>query len=105
MSSRVTVVAGPARSGKTHKLLATYREALRAQGAAGRFGGTLWLSPNRRAAEQVRERVLGDGLAGCFSPGIQTFEQFARQVTAAADREIRPIDERMKRLLLEQLLR
>lgn len=105
MSSRVTVVAGPARSGKTHKLLATYREALRAQAAAGRFGGTLWLSPNRRAAEQVRERVLGDGLAGCFSPGIQTFEQFARQVTAAADREIRPIDERMKRLLLEQLLR
>ncbi|MGC3970753.1 MAG: hypothetical protein QM775_26495 [Pirellulales bacterium] len=93
------------RSGKTHMLLATYREALRAQGAGGRLGGTLWLSPNRRAAEQVRERLLAEGLVGCFSPGIQTFEQFARRVTAAADRDIRPIDDRMKRLLLEQLLR
>lgn len=110
MTSRVTVIAGPARSGKTHALLKDYRNMLRGQrGAAATgtapIGGTLWIGPNRRAVEQVRDALLADGLTGCFDPGIQTFDQFARRVTSHAASEVRPIDDRSKRLLLEQLLR
>ncbi len=110
MTSRVTVIAGPARSGKTHALLKDYRNVLRGQRGAGAtgtvpIGGTLWIGPNRRAVEQVRDALLADGLTGCFDPGIQTFDQFARRVTSHAASEVRPIDDRSKRLLLEQLLR
>lgn len=104
MPSRFTVVVGPARSGKTEALLARYREVLLRQRKTGRLEATLWIAPNRRAVEQVRERVLRGELSGCFSPGIQTFDQFAEQVLAYADAEVRPIDDRMKRLLLERIL-
>lgn len=102
MSAQITIVVGPARSGKTESLLATYRRTLAA--GAGLGERSLWLAPNRRAVEHVRDRLLNDELPACFSPGIQTFDQFAEQILAYADEEIRPIDERMKRLVIERLL-
>lgn len=102
MPARISIVVGPARSGKTESLLATYRRTLAAGAALGER--SLWLAPNRRAVEHVRDRLLNDELPACFSPGIQTFDQFAEQILAYADEEIRPIDERMKRLVIERLL-
>lgn len=105
MSARISIVVGPARSGKTESLLATYRSTLAAQRTAnGLAERSLWLAPNRRAVEHVRDRLLTDELPACFNPGIQTFDQFAEQVLAYAGEEVRPIDDRMKRLLIERLL-
>ena len=76
MSARLTILCGPARSGKTERLLKRYRRALaeRAPGAA------LWLAPTWRAATEVRDRLLDGALPGCFAPGVTTFAKFAQAV-------------------------
>lgn len=102
MSAKISLVVGPARSGKTESLLATYRRAHAAGGGLG--ARSLWLAPNRRAVEHVRDRLLTPDFPACFGPGIQTFDRFAEQILAYSADEIRPIDDRMKRLVIEKLL-
>ena len=118
MPPGVTVLSGPARSGKTTALLSRYRVAL----AAGPPRTTLWIAPTHRAAALVRERLLdqgsaggaqqaGDGLAGegrlaaCFSPAVMTFDQFARQVVAAGEQPVQPLSHLMKRQFIARLIR
>jgi ATP-dependent helicase/DNAse subunit B len=117
MPAQVIVVVGPARSGKTERMLAVYRQALAAAARAGTPATSLWLAPTRRAVEQVRDRLLatsplgegplGAGLGGCFAPNLKTFDQLSSDVIARADAddEIHPIDDRMKRRLIESLVR
>lgn len=106
MSARITIVAGPARCGKTQRLLSAYRAELAEQPRhADRLTSTLWLAPNRRAVERVRLQLLDGELPGCFGPGVRTFDQFAADVLLHADDEIRPIDVRMKRMIVEELIR
>ncbi len=100
MAARVQVVAGPAGSGKTDALLQVYRSAL----ARGLPGSTLWISPNHRAAAEVRQRLLSAELPGCFRPGIVTFEQFAEAVLQASARPVRPLSRLMKRQFLAHLV-
>ena len=52
--SHLLVIAGPAGSGKTQRLLGRYRTLL----AENRPGSTLWLAPTWRAAAEVRRRLL-----------------------------------------------
>ncbi|MCE5269297.1 MAG: exodeoxyribonuclease V subunit gamma [Planctomycetaceae bacterium] len=100
MSAHVTILCGPARSGKTERLLACYRQSLR-QGPAG---SGLWLAPNWRVAAEVRDRLLDGTLAGCFAPGVMTFGQFAQSVLRSARVPIRAVNPLMKRELVRQLL-
>ena len=100
MPARVTVIAGPARSGKTERALARYRQAL----ARCRPGTTLWLAPTGRAAADVRGRLLGAGLCGCLGPAVMTFEQSAEAVLEFAPRPIRPLTRLMKRHLVRRLI-
>jgi ATP-dependent helicase/nuclease subunit B len=104
MTARVTIVAGPARSGKTERLLGLYRAALATGGGLEAAESCLWLAPSRRAVEQIRERLADATLPGCFSPGITTFANFADRVLDYADDDIRPIDDRMQRLLVERIV-
>ena len=99
-SAQVRVVAGPARSGKTARLLTLYRSAV----ADGPIGSALWLSPNYRAARLVRQQILADGLAGCFSPNCLTFDQLATHVLNASDLEGRPISLVVQRQILRRLV-
>jgi ATP-dependent helicase/nuclease subunit B len=112
MPSVVTVLLGPARSGKTTALMSRYRAAL----ASGPPRSTLWIAPTHRSAAQVRERLLlqrpmgagraGDGrLTACFSPAVMTFDQFARQVVAAGEQPVQPISHLVKRQLIARLIR
>ncbi len=101
MASKVTVLAGPPGSGKTDRLLGRYRGVL----AAGRPGAGLWLTPTWRAAAELRRRLLGGGCAGCFSPGVMTFEGFAEAVLEFSPEAVRPISRLMKRQLIRQLIR
>jgi len=105
MAARVTVVVGPAGSGKTERLLGAYRAALAAARASGSWESTLWLAPSRRAVDDVRQRLTTAELPACFAPNILTFDHLADRVLDHADDEIRPIDLRMKRQLLERLIR
>ncbi len=96
----VTILCGPARSGKTQRLLARYREALRQRPP----GAALWLAPNWRVAAEVRDRLLDNSLAGCFAPGVMTFAQYAQCVLRAAHVPIRPVGPLAKREIVRQLI-
>ena len=68
------------------------------------LGSALWLSPTWRAADEVRDRLLGDGLAACLGPAVMTFGRFAEAVLAGTGEDIRPLSPLMKRELLRQAL-
>lgn len=100
MSACITLLTGPAQSGKTESLLAHYRDVL----ASRPLEAVLWLAPTWRAAAEVRGRLLTTDLAGCFRPGIMTFEKYADSVLHAAAIPIRPMTRLMKRELVRQLI-
>lgn len=108
------IVAGPARSGKTGKLLGFYRTAL-AKGIPGRsaagdvpgqvagIGQTLWMAPTARAAAFVRESLLSPGFAACFQPNVYTFEAFAQAILDHAPDVVRPLYGMARRQLIARL--
>jgi ATP-dependent helicase/nuclease subunit B len=100
MTSPLIILTGPARSGKTERLLGIYRAALR----DGPPRSTLWLTPTRRSAADILARLPGPELPGCLSPGVLTFESFAREVLAASGRPFQPISTLMKRQLVRFLI-
>ncbi|MCG8584930.1 MAG: PD-(D/E)XK nuclease family protein [Pirellulales bacterium] len=100
MAHSVQVIAGPAASGKTTRLLGLYRERL--TNAAG--GACLWLAPTHRAASVVRRRLLSGSLAGFLEPGVVTFEQFADSLVAKSHDINRPIDRLVQRRVLVHLI-
>ena len=99
MTARLTILCGPARSGKTERLLARYRQALRRPP-----GSSLWLAPTWRAAAEVRDRLLDGTLPGCFTPGVMTFAKFAQAVLHAARVPVRRVSRLMKRELVRQII-
>jgi len=100
MSVRVSILCGPARCGKTGRLLARYREALKNSPP----GAVLWLAPTWRAAAEVRGRLLDGSLAGCFQPGVMTFDKFADTVLLAAGVPVRRVSPLMKRELVRRII-
>jgi ATP-dependent helicase/nuclease subunit B len=100
MAASVTLLCGPARTGKTGQLLARYRQQL----ATGQPGSALWIAPTQRSTRDIRERLLDASLPACFSPGVSTFDGFAELVLAAAPQEIRPISSQIRRRIIARLL-
>ena len=80
MVASLIVVTGPAQSGKTHSLLSYYRATL----LSAKPGSVLWLAPTWRAAADVRNRILGDELGACWTPGVFTFDKFAQAILASS---------------------
>jgi ATP-dependent helicase/DNAse subunit B len=100
MTARVIATAGPARTGKTSRVLALYREAL----AERVPGSTLWLAPTWRAAAATRDRVMDGIRDGCLSPAVMTFDHFAEAVLKASREPVRPLSRSAKRQLVRLLL-
>ena len=63
------------------------------------MAGATW-----RAAAEVRRRLLGGVLQGCFSPAVMTFDQFAETILHLVPEPIRPLGRSMKRHLIRQLI-
>jgi ATP-dependent helicase/nuclease subunit B len=101
MTAILSVITGPPQSGKTERLLGDYRKVLSSQNTPN---GVLWLSPTWRVAAEVRGRLLDGSIEGCFSPGVTTFEKFARSVLEHDPEPIRPINTLMKRQLIRRLI-
>ena len=104
MAANITTLVGPARSGKTGRLLHRYRDLLRTRTATGLCGGGLWLAPNQRRASELRETLVCDSGAGFLAPGVYTFAGFAEAIVAAGARRIRPISRLQKRMLLGRVV-
>lgn len=100
MPARVTLLCGPARCGKTERMLARYRQALREMPPAS----TLWLAPTQRSAWDVRGRLLDDSLPACLAPGAMTFAQFALSVLSASPQVVEPVGDLQKRQLLRRIV-
>jgi len=98
--ARLTLLTGPARSGKTTWLVDRYLSAL----AEGPPGVGLWLSPTWRAVVEVRGRLLDGRHAGWLAPNVMTFDRFAEATVEGSSVAIRPIDRAMKRQLVRRLL-
>jgi ATP-dependent helicase/nuclease subunit B len=100
MLASIVVIAGPARSGKTHFLLSRYRKEL----SIGKPASVLWLSPTWRAAAEVRNRLFAGVMAGCWGPSVLTFDKFAQAVLESSPDPIRPMTLSMKRRLVRHLI-
>ncbi|REK12886.1 MAG: hypothetical protein DWQ37_09660 [Planctomycetota bacterium] len=101
MSASVSVVVGPAHSGKTTRLLHTYRGHL----ATGPIGSTLWLSPTHRARTEVGQRLLAMRPTGLLGANLLTFNQLAARLLAANPQPMRPLSPTQVRWLLRQVIR
>jgi len=100
VTARLSLITGPAGSGKTERVLAVYRAALR----EGPPGTGLWLTPTWRSAAAARAALLSDMPDGCLAPGVMTFAKFAEAVLQVAPAVIRPLSGLMKRQLVRQIL-
>ncbi len=100
MVDAILVLAGPAGSGKTSRLLQRYRRALADQPP----GGALWLSPTHRSSLAARRRILSGELSGCWQPQCLTFGQVARRIVETAPVRMRPVSLSQQRLILKQLI-
>ena len=89
-----------ARSGKTAALLVRYRRIL----ATEPIGIALWLAPTKSAAGEIRERLLDNSLAGCFRPGVFTFQQFADLLLNQSGPSLRFVGQLLKRQVLQRVV-
>jgi ATP-dependent helicase/DNAse subunit B len=92
MSEVLHILRGPARSGKTVKLLERCR-------AVGGTGNVLWLTPSLRRADQLRAQLAG-------IPGLLllTFEELAGEMIAANEPELRPLPRCQARLIIDEVI-
>jgi len=97
---QISILLGPARSGKSALALSFYAESLRNRD----FGRNLWLAPNQQAAAELRAKLAAKLGRGCLQPGCYTFAQFAETLISQADRPMRPIDALLKRQILQQVI-
>ncbi|MCH7752159.1 MAG: PD-(D/E)XK nuclease family protein, partial [Planctomycetes bacterium] len=104
MAANIIMIVGPARSGKTGRLLLRYRDFLRSRATIGFGSGSLWLAPNQRSVAELRETMVCNSGDAFLEPGFHTFAGFAEAIVAASARRIRPISRLQKRLLLRRIV-
>lgn len=103
MPSQVSLILGPARSGKTFALVQQYRTALKSAPAAQSRSRFLWISPTARAAADVRGQLLTDGLNVCLAPGVTTFEELSDQILANNQPRLRTLTAASQRDLFRRV--
>ncbi len=109
MTERIEIIAGPARSGKKARLLATYGQTLCRLPLPPEAELGLWLSPTQRAASDTRDKLVASVGRSLLAPNIKTFADFAESIVGSGRRPIRSISalqkKRILRLVVDRLLR
>ncbi len=105
MAAKVTILAGPVRSGKTTRLLDRYRDCLKnRRGRFGLAGPAIWIGPNYHAIAQVRDCLLSSSEDAFLDPQILTFAGFAESTLANRAKQIHPITRLQKGRILQQVV-
>lgn len=98
MTAAVFILCGPSGSGKTRRLLDRFRSL-----AATSAGAALWLGPNRRTIDALRERLLADGPSH-LALNLCTLQEVAEQIIGVNDPAAQPLTHVQRRLLLDDLV-
>jgi ATP-dependent helicase/DNAse subunit B len=96
--AKVHLLCGPAGSGKTGQLLERWRTATRSAP-----GQVLWLGPNQRTVEGLRQTAARD-LADGFALHLFTFQEFVEEIIRVNDPAARPLSNVQRRLLADDLV-
>lgn len=104
MAAQVTIVIGPARSGKTQRLLDRYRVVLRNAQAVSEGAACLWLAPSHGSAVELRDALMREASDAFLAPGTTTFGGFAEGIVTFGSRRVRPLSRLQKRFLLRQVV-
>jgi ATP-dependent helicase/nuclease subunit B len=102
--AEIELILGPAGAGKTARVRNEFRREVAKRQAEGRFGTALWITPTKRARQQVLKSLLDEALTVCFAPQIVTFEEFAENLLRTAPTAVRPLSRVAKRKLLRDLI-
>ena len=100
----VKIVAGPARSGKTLRLLGVFSNHLRSCQGNSPSGGPLWIGPTQQAVSQLRDQLVRGPEDAFLAPSLYTFAGFADAIIARSQRRIHPLSRLQKRRLLQQVI-
>ena len=101
VAEAVTVIAGPARSGKTAYLLEKFHRQLTETPEPT----ALWLAPSPQAAADIRLRLLCDRPdRPVMRPNVVTFDDLA-QTTVARSRDAAPMSEFRRRQVLRRIIK
>ena len=113
LSANVVILAGSACSGKTERLLASYREKLfhsASNSSILRPPQSLWIVSNLTLLAQLRDRLVATSPTenstprSILNPALYTFTSFAQSIIARSDHFIRPISPIQKRRLLHHTI-
>jgi RecB family exonuclease/superfamily I DNA/RNA helicase len=96
MSATVHLVLGPPGADRTARLIRAYRDV-------GGFGSALFLTPTRRHADHVRDR-LAAGSPAVLAPFVFDLQAFADELVRVNDPALRPLGDLDRRLLLDAVL-
>ena len=108
MPAEVQLLAGPARCGKTQRLLNHYRRTLLGKPNstdATAIDRCCWLAPNRVALTQIQDQLLKNSAQAFLAPNLYTFSAFADSLITRSQRRIRPVARLQKRRLLQHVIR
>jgi len=101
MPAEVQLITGPARCGKTQRLLDHYRSRLYAKP----LNRCCWLAPNHVALARIQDHLLQNSSHAFLAPNLYTFSAYADQLIARSQRHIRPVARLQKRRLLHHVIR
>src|SRR5262249_20719525 len=94
MTATVSILRGPAGSGKTTRLLERCRDAFRGPGPV------LRLAPTRRRAAQLSAALA----TVCPSPLLSTFQDLGDELAASHAPRARPLSRAQRRLVVDEVV-
>ena len=101
----VKLLLGPARSGKTTRLIEQYVRFLSEWQRDCREPRGIWIGPSQGAVRQVHDTLAARSKSALLDPRTVTFARFAEQLISQSNRRIRSINNWEKLRILQQLTR
>jgi len=104
MGGNVEILCGIAGSGKTARLLDTFRAELSRLVKAAAPGQAVWLTPTNRSRRETLRTLLDASLRVCFAPNVLTFDSFAERLLRSSGLEITPLSTVARRMVARSVI-